>query len=277
MERLIFHVDVNSAFLSWEAASRVKAGEPDLREIPSAVGGDPRTRTGIIVAKSIPAKKYGVQTGEPVAMALRKCPNLVVVPSDFRLYTKNSQAFKAICKSYAPAMESFSIDEVFLDMTGTSLIYPDPIATACEIKDKIYQELGFTVNVGISTNKLLAKMASDFEKPNKVHTLFPEEIPAKMWPLPIRDLLFLGKASEKKLVDFGICTIGELGKGSLLFRHFWEKRPDISSSSTPEVLTILRFWKCRRRVKALAWRRLSMMILYLWSRSSLFYWSNAMW
>ena len=150
MERLIFHVDVNSAFLSWEAASRVKAGEPDLREIPSAVGGDPRTRTGIIVAKSIPAKKYGVQTGEPVAMALRKCPNLVVVPSDFRLYTKNSQAFKAICKSYAPAMESFSIDEVFLDMTGTSLIYPDPIATACEIKDKIYQELGFTVNVGIS-------------------------------------------------------------------------------------------------------------------------------
>lgn len=185
MERLIFHVDVNSAFLSWEAASRVKAGEPDLREIPSAVGGDPRTRTGIIVAKSIPAKKYGVQTGEPVAMALRKCPNLVVVPSDFRLYTKNSQAFKAICKSYAPAMESFSIDEVFLDMTGTSLIYPDPIATACEIKDKIYQELGFTVNVGISTNKLLAKMASDFEKPNKVHTLFPEEIPAKMWPLPI--------------------------------------------------------------------------------------------
>ncbi len=212
MERLIFHVDVNSAFLSWEAASRVKAGEPDLREIPSAVGGDPRTRTGIIVAKSIPAKKYGVQTGEPVAMALRKCPNLVVVPSDFRLYTKNSQAFKAICKSYAPAMESFSIDEVFLDMTGTSLIYPDPIATACEIKDKIYQELGFTVNVGISTNKLLAKMASDFEKPNKVHTLFPEEIPAKMWPLPIRDLLFLGKASEKKLVDFGIRTIGELAR-----------------------------------------------------------------
>ena len=210
MERLIFHVDVNSAFLSWEAASRVKAGEPDLREIPSAVGGDPRTRTGIIVAKSIPAKKYGVQTGEPVAMALRKCPNLVVVPSDFRLYTKNSQAFKAICKSYAPAMESFSIDEVFLDMTGTSLIYPDPIATACEIKDKIYQELGFTVNVGISTNKLLAKMASDFEKPNKVHTLFPDEIKKKMWPLPVRELLFLGKASEKKLIEAGIRTIGDL-------------------------------------------------------------------
>lgn len=209
---MIFHVDVNSAFLSWEAAKRVKEGLPDLREIPSVVGGDPKQRTGIVVAKSIPAKKYGIQTGEPMAMALRKCPNLVVVPSDFRLYTENSLAFKAICRDYAPVVESFSIDEVFLDMTGTSLIYPDPIATAHEIKDKIHAELGFTVNVGISTNKLLAKMASDFEKPDKVHTLFPEEIPVKMWPLPIRDLLFLGKAYEKRLQDFGIHTIGELAR-----------------------------------------------------------------
>ena len=190
----------------------MKEGLPDLREIPSVVGGDPKQRTGIVVAKSIPAKKYGIQTGEPMAMALRKCPNLVVVPSDFRLYTENSLAFKAICRDYAPVVESFSIDEVFLDMTGTSLIYPDPIATAHEIKDKILAELGFTVNVGISTNKLLAKMASDFEKPDKVHTLFPEEIPLKMWPLPIRDLLFLGKASEKRLQDFGIHTIGELAR-----------------------------------------------------------------
>ena len=209
---MIFHVDVNSAFLSWEAAKRVKEGLPDLREIPSVVGGDPKKRTGIVVAKSIPAKKYGIQTGEPMAMALRKCPNLVVVPSDFRLYTENSLAFKAICRDYAPVVESFSIDEVFLDMTCTSLIYPDPIATAHEIKDKIHAELGFTVNVGISTNKLLAKMASDFEKPDKVHTLFPEEIPVKMWPLPIRDLLFLGKASEKRLQDFRIHTIGELAR-----------------------------------------------------------------
>lgn len=190
----------------------MKEGLPDLREIPSVVGGDPKKRTGIVVAKSIPAKKYGIQTGEPMAMALRKCPNLEVVPSDFRLYTENSLAFKAICRDYAPVVESFSIDEVFLDMTGTSLIYPDPIATAHEIKDKIHAELGFTVNVGISTNKLLAKMASDFEKPDKVHTLFPEEIPVKMWPLPIRDLLFLGKASEKRLQDFGIHTIGELAR-----------------------------------------------------------------
>ena len=175
MERLIFHVDVNSAFLSWEAAKRVKMGLPDLRDIPSCIGGDPSKRTGIVVAKSIPAKKYGIQTGEPMAMAFRKCPNLVAVPSDFELYDKCSRAFKKICGSYAPVMESFSIDEVFLDMTGTSYIYPDPVATAHELKDKIRTELGFTVNIGISTNKLLAKMAS-----------------------------------EKKLQDAGIRTIGDL-------------------------------------------------------------------
>ena len=210
MERLIFHVDVNSAFLSWEAAKRVKMGLPDLRDIPSCIGGNPSKRTGIVVAKSIPAKKYGIQTGEPMAMAFRKCPNLVAVPSDFELYDKCSRAFKKICGSYAPVMESFSIDEVFLDMTGTSYIYPDPVATAHELKDKIRTELGFTVNIGISTNKLLAKMASDFEKPDKVHTLFPEEIESGMWPLPVRNLLFLGKASEKKLNEVGIRTIGDL-------------------------------------------------------------------
>ena len=214
MQRLIFHVDVNSAFLSWEATKRVKQGLPDLREIPSCIGGDPKKRTGIVVAKSIPAKKYGVQTGEPVGLALQKCPDLVCVPSDFALYDRCSKAFKSICASYAPVMESFSIDEVFLDMTGTGQIYLDPIATACEIKDRIYRELGFTVNVGISTNKLLAKMASDFEKPNKVHTLYPEEVSQKMWPLPVRDLLFLGKASEKKLIQNGIHTIGDLAQAN---------------------------------------------------------------
>lgn len=211
-ERLIFHVDVNSAFLSWEAARRVKEGLPDLREIPSCIGGDPKSRRGIVVAKSIPAKKYGVTTGEPVALALRKCPDLVCVPGDFALFDRCSRAFKKICASYAPVMESFSIDEVFLDMSGTHLIYPDPVAVAHEIKDKIRDELGFTVNVGIGTNKLLAKMASDFEKPDKVHTLFPSEIPEKMWPLPVRDLLFLGKASEQKLLRDGIKTIGDMAK-----------------------------------------------------------------
>lgn len=135
-----------------------------------------------------PGEKYGVTTGEPVALALRKCPDLVCVPGDFALFDRCSRAFKKICASYAPVMESFSIDEVFLDMSGTHLIYPDPVAVAHEIKDKIRDELGFTVNVGIGTNKLLAKMASDFEKPDKVHTLLPSELPEKMWPLPVRDL-----------------------------------------------------------------------------------------
>ena len=216
MERLIFHIDVNSAFLSWESARRVKQGLQDLRDIPACIGGDPKKRTGIVVAKSIPAKKYGIQTGEPMAMAIRKCPELVIVKSDFELYIKCSRAFKEICASYAPVMESFSIDEVFLDMTGTSLIYPDPIQTAHEIKDKIKNELGFTVNVGISTNKLLAKMASDFEKPNKVHTLFENEIKDKMWPLKTNDLFMLGKKTFPVLYNMGIKTIGDLAKSDML-------------------------------------------------------------
>lgn len=214
-ERLIFHVDVNSAFLSWESARRVQNGEEDLRLIPACIGGDPKKRTGIVLAKSIPAKKYGVQTGEPMAMALRKCPMLVSAPADFRLYDKCSRAFKKICAEYAPVMESFSIDEVFLDMSGTSLVYPDPIATAHEIKNRIRDELGFTVNIGIGRNKLCAKMASDFEKPDKVHTLFPEEIPQKMWPLPVRELFTVGRSSAEKLTRANIRTIGQLAQTDL--------------------------------------------------------------
>ncbi|MCI6732867.1 MAG: DNA polymerase IV [Lachnospiraceae bacterium] len=214
-ERLIFHIDVNSAFLSWEAARRVKQGQEDLRLIPSCVGGNPQKRTGIVLAKSIPAKKFGVVTGEPMSQALRKCPHLVSVKPDFRLYESCSKAFKSICNEYAPAMESFSIDEVFLDMTGTGRIYPDPVAVAHEIKDRIRDTLGFTVNVGIGPNKLLAKMASDFEKPDKVHTLFSTEIRRKMWILPVRDLLTVGKMTAEKLNQNQIFTIGDLACSDL--------------------------------------------------------------
>lgn len=215
MDTLIFHVDVNSAYLSWESARRVKNGESDLRLIPSAIGGDPEKRTGVILAKSIPAKKYGVKTGEPVAMALRKCPDLVLAKPDFRLYEKNSKAFMDISRRYAPILEKASIDECYLDMSGTQKIYPDPIKIAHTIKDTIQEELGFTVNVGIGTNKLLAKMASDFEKPNKVHTLFPEEIKVKMWPLPVSDLFTVGHATAEKLNNHSIYTIGELATADL--------------------------------------------------------------
>ena len=209
-DRLIFHIDVNSAFLSWTAVQQLASGGPDLREIPSIIGGDPSSRRSIVTAKSIPAKKYGIVTGEPVALAMRKCPNLVVAGSNFDWYIKCSRAFKAICQEYTPTMQSFSIDEVFLDMSGMRLIYPDPIATAYEIKDRIYSELGFTVNVGIGKNKLCAKMASDFEKPNKVHTLFPDEIETKMWPLPVGDLFSCGKSSTARLKSLNINTIGQL-------------------------------------------------------------------
>ena len=217
MGRLIFHVDVNSAFLSWEATRQVKQGLPDLRLVPSCIGGRPESRRGVVLAKSIPAKKYNIRTGEPISMALRKCPSLVIAPPDFKLYSQCSKAFKDICRAYAPVVEEFSIDECFLDFSNTEHIYPDPIALAYEIKDKIRDELGFTVNVGIGENKLCAKMASDFEKPDKVHTLFMKELSDKMWPLPVRDLLFIGGSTAKKLNDAGIRTIGELAKSDISF------------------------------------------------------------
>ena len=214
MKNLIFHVDVNSAFLSWEAARRVKNGEEDLRLSPSAVGGDREKRTGVILAKSIPAKSFGIKTGEPVSMALRKCPQLVIAKPDFRLYEASSRAFMDICRAYAPVVEKYSIDECFLDMSGTERVYPDPIKTAHEIKDRIKAELGFTVNIGIGPNKLLAKMASDFKKPDLVHTLFDHEIEQKMWPLPVGDLFTVGRATAERLERANIKTIGDLARVS---------------------------------------------------------------
>ena len=212
MKRVVFHIDVNSAFLSWEATRRVKQGMNDLRLVPSAIGGDRETRTGVILAKSIPAKKYGVKTGEPVGMALKKCPSLILAHPDFSLYEASSKAFMDICREYTPTLEKFSIDECFLDMSGMEKIYPDILAVAREIKDRIKTELGFTVNVGVGSNKLLAKMASDFEKPDKVHTLFDYEIEEKMWNLPVRELFSVGESTAQKLERSYIRTIGELAR-----------------------------------------------------------------
>ena len=212
MERVIFHIDVNSAFLSWEAAYRIRElGETeDLRQIASVVGGSEESRHGIVLAKSELAKKYGITTGEPLVDARRKCPGLVTVPGNFPIYVKYSNAMMKILEDYTPDIEQYSIDESFLDMTGTQNLFGPPIEAAHKIKDRIYNELGFTVNVGISSNKLLAKMASDFKKPNLVHTLFPEEVPTKMWPLPVSDLFFVGRQTAKRLYSLGIFTIGDL-------------------------------------------------------------------
>lgn len=218
-DNFIFHVDVNSAFLSWSAIKKLREnpGSIDLRTVPSAVGGDVKTRHGIITAKSIPAKKYGIVTGEPVVKALQKCPNLIMVNSDFNFYRECSHAFIDILHKYSPLIAQVSIDEAYMDMTGTRSMYSDletdeypfPICVAKKLKDEIRDTLGFTVNVGISSNKLLAKMASDFTKPDRIHTLFPDEIEQKMWPLPIGDLYGCGGSTASRLVSLGIRTIGD--------------------------------------------------------------------
>jgi DNA polymerase-4 len=218
-DKFIFHIDVNSAFLSWSALKALKEDPEsvDLRTIPSAVGGDVKKRHGIITAKSIPAKKYGIVTGEPVVKALQKCPQLVLVQSDFTTYRHYSHAFIEILCKYSPLVEQVSIDEAFMDVSGTRALYkelvtpdmPFPVCLAEKIKNEVRDSLGFTVNVGISCNKLLAKMASDFTKPDRIHTLFPEEVPDKMWPLPIGDLFGCGKSTAARLQSIGIRTIGD--------------------------------------------------------------------
>ena len=216
-ERVIFHVDANSAFLSWTAAYKVKVlGETeDLRDVPSVVAGDKESRHSIILAKSGPAKKYGIQTGEPLFQALEKCPGLKVVQPDYALYVEASRHFVDMLRQFSPVVQQYSIDEAWVDMTGTERLWGSPRLAAEKMRQRINDELGFTVNIGISSNKLLAKMAGDFEKPNKVHTLFPEEMETKFWPLPVRDLFLVGAATERKLKLLGIYTIGDLAKADV--------------------------------------------------------------
>jgi DNA polymerase-4 len=212
MDSVIFHIDVNSAFLSWEAVYRIRelGDSVDIREIPCVVGGSEEARHGIVLAKSESAKKYGIVTGEPLVDARRKCPVLTTVPPRFPIYVEYSNKLMTLLQDYSPDICQYSIDESFVDMTGTTHLFGPPIEAATKIKDRIHKELGFTVNVGISTNRLLAKMASDFRKPNMVHTLFPEEVPTKMWPLPVSELFFVGRQTAKRLHSLGIFTIGDL-------------------------------------------------------------------
>ena len=214
---MVFHIDVNSAFLSWTAIKILnEGGTQDIRTVPSVVSGDPSDRRSIITAASIPAKKIGIKVATPVSMALRTFPNLVIVRGDFDWYRKCSKGFIAICRSYSPVLEQFSIDECFLDMTFR-LFGKNPVTVANALKDEIKAKLGFTVNVGVGSNKLLAKMASDFEKPDKVHTLWTEEVQEKMWPLGVRDLLWVGRKTEEKLLSYGIRTIGQLAQTDISY------------------------------------------------------------
>lgn len=217
-ERIIFHIDANSAFLSWSAVNALQHGATvDYREIPSIVGGNQATRHGIVLAKSIPAKKYGIQTGEPVIQAKQKCPGLLVLPPEYFVYMKCSSAMIDIIRDHSDTIQVFSIDEVFVDYTCMEKLLGDPVETAHQLKDRIKKELGFTVSVGISSNKLLAKMASDLKKPDAVTTLFKDEIPTKMWGLDVRDLYMVGQATEAKLKRMGIYTIGDLANTEIEF------------------------------------------------------------
>ena len=209
--RIIFHIDVNSAFLSWTAVKMLREGGRDIRLVPSVVSGDPGDRRSIITAASIPAKKLGIKTAQPVSMALRTCPSLLIVGGDWTWYKECSEGFIAICRRYSPVLQQFSIDECFIDMS-LRCRKEQAVETATRLKDEIRRQLGFTVNVGIGPNKLLAKMASDFEKPDKVHTLWEDEVQQKMWPLGVRDLLWVGKKTEERLTAYGITTIGDLAR-----------------------------------------------------------------
>lgn len=206
------HIDVNNAFLSWSAVYRLEKGEKvDIREIPSIIGGDENRRAGIVLAKSNIAKQFGIVTGEPIYQARKKCPSIKVFLGNYNLYREYSNKLYKLLLEYTDKIERYSIDECFLDMTEY-LMNDTILNKAKEIQNRVNTELGFTVNIGLSTNKLLAKMASDFEKPNKIHTLYPNEIQTKMWPLPAKDLFMLGRKTVPKLNNLSIKTIGDIAK-----------------------------------------------------------------
>ena len=213
MTPIIFHIDVNSAYLSWTAVEQLKNGaKVDLREIPSIIGGDQKSRRGVVLAKSPAAKRYGIRTGEPVANAFRKCPNLAMYPPDHKMYHEKSRMLMKYLRTFTEEIEQVSVDECYMNFTPIANRYQSPVDGAAEIKDGIKERFGFTVNIGISTNKLLAKMASDFRKPDRIHTLFPEEIQVKMWPLPIGELYMAGRSSVEVLKKLEINTIGDLAQ-----------------------------------------------------------------
>ena len=212
-KKQILHVDVNNAFLSWTAVEMLKRGESlDIRTIPAIIGGNEDNRHGIVLAKSNLAKKVGIQTGEPIYFARKKCPSLQIYKSDFAVYKKYSNSLYALLLEYTEKIERFSIDECFMDMTGYLPKGKTLLQIAYEINKRVKEELGFTVNIGVAHNKLLAKMASDFQKPDKVHTLFEEEIEMKMWNLPVSELFMVGKKSLPKLYKMGIKTIKDLSQ-----------------------------------------------------------------
>ena len=207
------HIDVNNAFLSWSAIDLLNKGSKyDIRNSYAVIGGDEERRSGIVLAKSTPCKKLGIKTAETIYSAKKKCPALRVYPPNFPFYSMMSKKLFELLSNYTPDIEIASIDECYLDYGKVKNLYGDPLLFAKKIQKQILDELGFTVNIGIANNKLCAKMASDFSKPYKIHTLYENEVEEKMYPLPIEDLFGIGKKTAPKLRNLGIETIGDLAK-----------------------------------------------------------------
>ena len=217
------HIDVNNAFLSWTAVEFLKNGKAeDIRLIPAVIGGDEATRHGVVLAKSNIAKQFGIKTGETIYSAKKKCPQIRIFPGKHDMYREYSNKLYELLLTYTNKVERFSIDECFIDFSDIIKSKKDFYNLAMEISNKVKKELLFTVNIGLSENKILAKMASDFEKPDKIHTLYKEEIRDKMWPLPIEELFMVGKKSAMKLKNMGINKIGDLAitNQKILIRKF---------------------------------------------------------
>ena len=206
LDRVIFHCDCNSFFASVGLLSH-----PELKDKPVAVCGDPKSRHGIILAKNEPAKAFGVKTAETIWQARKKCPDLVLLPSHHDLYEEYSRRVNAIYERFTDLVEPFGIDESWLDVTGTLHLFGgDPAALADRIRATVRQELGITISVGVSFNKIFAKLGSDYKKPDATTLITAKNYPAIVWPLPVTDLLFVGRAAAKVLGQYGVTTIGEL-------------------------------------------------------------------
>lgn len=234
MKRIVFHIDVNSAYLSWTAVKLLKNSYPiDIRTIEAVIGGDETKRKGIVLASSISAKKKGVKTGESLYLARKKCPRLKTFPADHELYEEMSLKLYELLKEYSPEIERYSIDECFLELSNTKYLYDDYLQLAYEIKERIKKELLFTVNVGVGSNKLLAKMASDFEKPDKVHSLMDDEVEEKLWPLEVSKLFMIGQKTSQILNELKINTVEDLAGAdlSILRKRFKNQADEMIKSA----------------------------------------------
>lgn len=207
--RTILHVDLNNFYAAVECLYR-----PEIRLFPVAVCGDPANRHGIVLAKNMLAKKLGVTTGEAIWQAKTKAPNLVLVPPDFNKYLRFSRLAKTIYYDYTDQIEPFGIDECWLDVTGSSISRGNGRHIADEIRQRVKAELGVTVSVGVSFNKIFAKLGSDLRKPDATTLITPSDFRTIVWPLPISDLLYVGRATQRKLREISITTIGDLATRS---------------------------------------------------------------